>query len=255
MIKIFSFVASCAGKKSKTLRYSNSIADTFSKKVEALGGEISYEVMTGDGLKINFCRSCNSCFSKGKCPLAGTDDIETLKEKFRSADIIFFGTPVYFGDISGVARCLFDRISYWAHQFELAGKIVAVFSTASNNHGQEVADRLKVFFDYMGAVVASSSYVYTTAGSPNIFIESEFNAALDEISENLLNTIKDPVSKITDNQQVYWYFRTIITRQEMKIQKITGVKPAAEILVCHERGMENYRTFDKYFMTQFKIQL
>lgn len=255
MIKIFSFIASCAGKKSKTLRYSDALAAAFTKKVEAIGGSVEYEKMTGDQLKINFCRSCNSCFTKGKCPLAESDDVEQLKEKFLSADIIFFGTPVYLGDISGVARCVLDRISYWAHRFELAGKIAVVYSTASNNHGQETADRLRDFLECMGAVIASSSCAFLNSGKPNIYLEKEMTPAMEELSENLLNVLKNPTSKITENQKIYWCVRNVMLKNQMKYYQLTGIKPWDEFLVCNERGMLNYKNFDEYFVTKFNCQI
>lgn len=255
MIKIFSFIGSCAGKQSRTLRYSDELAAAFTKKVEALGEQVQYESMTGDQLKINFCRSCNSCFKTGACPLAKTDDVETLKEKFLDADVIFFGSPVYLGDISGVARCVLDRISYWAHRFELAGKIVVVLVTASNNHAQETAERMRGFFDCMGAIIASSSWAFTNDGPPNIYLKEEMEPALDELSENLLNVLKNPAAKITDYHEKYWLIRKAMLKQAMAFQRFTGLKTWDEFLVCHDRGMENFKTYAEYFMSKFKVQI
>lgn len=252
MIKIFSFVASCAGEKSNTLRYSDALSAALTKQAETIGEHISYESLTGDKLKINFCRSCNNCFKKGVCPLDETDDIKWLKEKFLSADIIFFGTPVYSGDISGVARCVFDRISYWAHRFELAGKIVAVFSTSSGNHMQETADRLKFFFEYMGAVVATSSYAVTTAGHPNLYLEHELNPAADEISKKILDVWKNPAPNITEQIEKYFAIRNLMTKRALLYEKLTDVKPWEKFVVCHSRGMENYSTYAEYFISRRK---
>lgn len=252
MIKIFSFIASCAGEKSRTLMYSNALANAFTKKAESIGEKVNYEYLTGENLKINFCRSCSNCFKQGICPLSGTDDVEMLKEKFLTSDIIFFGTPVYSADISGVARCLLDRISCWVHRFELAGKIVAVFSTASSNHAQETADRLKMFFEYMGAAVASSSCGFTTEGHPNVYLEDQLNPAAEELAENLLNTWKNPVSKISDLQEKYWVVRKIMARKVFKYEELTGVKPWDEFIVYKSREMDKYSTYAEYFMKHFQ---
>lgn len=252
MIKIFSCIASCAGEKSRTLIYSNALAAAFTRQAETIGEQVSYESLTGDKLKINFCRSCNSCFKKGVCPLAGTDDVEGLKEKFLAADIIFFGTPVYLGDISGVARCVFDRISYWAHRFELAGKVVAVFSTSSGNHMQETADRLKEFFEYMGAVVATSSYGVTNTGYPNLYLEHELNLAVDEVSKKILDVWQNPAPNITEQIEKYFAIRNRMTKKALLYEELTGVKPWEEFSVCHSRGMENYSTYAEYFTSRRK---
>ena len=42
-----------------------------------------------------------------------------------------------------MAKCVLDRISYWAHRFELAVKLGITFAAASNSFGQSTADRLK----------------------------------------------------------------------------------------------------------------
>lgn len=250
MIKIFSFIASCAGEKSRTLTYSNALAAAFTRQAEAIGEQVSYESLTGDKLKINFCRSCNNCFKKGVCSLAGTDDVERLKEKFLAADIIFFGTPVYLTDISGVARCIFDRITYWSHRFELAGKVVAVFSTSSGNHMQEVADRLKEFFEYMGAVVATSSYGVTKEGYPNLYLEHELTPAVNEVSKKILNVWQNPAPNITEKMEQYFAIRNHMTKRALLYEELTGIKPWDEFTVCHSRGMENFPTYAEYFSSR-----
>lgn len=247
MIKVFSFIASCAGEKSRTLMYSNALAAALTKRAEMIGEQVSYESLTGEKLKINFCRSCGNCFRKGICPLAGTDDVEMLKEKFLSSDIIFFGTPVYLADISGVARCVLDRISYWAHRFELAGKTVAVFSTSSGNHMQDTADRLKMFLEYMGAVVATSTYAVTSIGHPNIYLEDELNAAVDEVSEKILDAYKNPASYITENAEKYFALRNLMMKRSLLYEELIGVEAWDEFKVCHSRGTEKYSTYAEYF--------
>lgn len=37
------------------------------------------------------------------------DDVPAIIEKMKNADAIIIGSPVYFGDVSGVLKCLLDR--------------------------------------------------------------------------------------------------------------------------------------------------
>jgi len=171
MIRIFSWIGSCAGKASKTLRYSNRLAETVQKKAEGIGEAVSYEYMTGDMLRLDYCRSCNNCFMKGKCPLDSQDDMGILKQKLLDCDILFIGSPVYMGGMSAITKNVIDRIAYWSHRFELTGKVGAVFATTSASYGSETADQLAFLARMNGVVVAHTGYATLNAGSPNLYLD------------------------------------------------------------------------------------
>ncbi len=66
------------------------------------------------------CKSCFACKTKdgksyGKCPVK--DDLTAIYKKVEEADAIIFGSPIYFGRISGemasfMERLLFPYLSY-----------------------------------------------------------------------------------------------------------------------------------------------
>jgi len=64
------------------------------------------ELITLYHKRINDCTNCGVC-SKGDCPI--DDDVPKIIDSMKKADIIIIGTPVYFGDVSGVLKCLIDR--------------------------------------------------------------------------------------------------------------------------------------------------
>ena len=159
MIKIFSFAASCAGKGSHTAAFSDVLAQSFTELAEAEGETVAYECMTGADVRVDYCRSCISCFIKGFCPLDRSDDMELLKRKMLEADILFFGTPVYLWQMSGIAKSVIDRISYWAHRMELFGKPCLVYSTTDSSHGPEVSKELSTLLRFTGAVEIGRAHV------------------------------------------------------------------------------------------------
>lgn len=63
-------------------------------------------------------KGCTECFackvknspSYGKC--AYKDDIRELLWEVANADAVAFGSPVYFGDITGQLRCFLERLFY-----------------------------------------------------------------------------------------------------------------------------------------------
>ena len=61
------------------------------------------------------CKSCFACKLKGgqsygKC--AVKDDITPVLEQLSQADAIIFGSPIYFGGVSGMLRCFEERLLF-----------------------------------------------------------------------------------------------------------------------------------------------
>lgn len=71
-----------------------------------------------------------------------TDDFPALVPKLSDPSIagIIIGTPVYFGNMSGLCKAFLDRcIVLWQDDFALANKVVGVLAVGgSRNGGQEV---------------------------------------------------------------------------------------------------------------------
>ena len=55
------------------------------------------------------CIGCMACRSKGTCVLP-QDDAHKIAEEIKNCDGIIVGTPVYWGNMNGYLKCLFDRL-------------------------------------------------------------------------------------------------------------------------------------------------
>ena len=71
------------------------------------------ELIHLDNLKFTGCKSCFACKrigspSFGRC--AVHDDLKPVLEQILNADIVLFGAPIYFGDITAGLRALFERL-------------------------------------------------------------------------------------------------------------------------------------------------
>lgn len=229
MIKIFSFAASCAGKKSHTAAFSDILAQAFMKKAALEKETVEYECLTGADLRIDYCRSCISCFMKGYCPLDQLDDCAKLKKKMLEADILFFGTPVYLWQMSGIAKSVLDRISYWTHRYELMGKPCLVFSSTDSSHGPEVSKELSMLMRFTGAIVIDAG----TMTCKEIQIDPY------ETASKLMEVYKDPASGVTYLQQKAFLSRVILIRRYFKNIKETG-QIAEEARIFRERGLDQY---------------
>ncbi|MBC7326844.1 flavodoxin family protein [bacterium] len=120
-MKMVIFVGS-RGKNGRTASASRALLEGF---VEA-GGE--GELVFLPDLNIERCKQCQddgwgTCRSEGRC--SQEDDMPTLIEKIKGADIVVFATPVYFGSLSESTRAFLDRlrrIAWHEKQEGIAGK-------------------------------------------------------------------------------------------------------------------------------------
>jgi multimeric flavodoxin WrbA len=59
-------------------------------------------------LDISGCKGCKYCKSHDTCRM--DDDMQTLYTKIRGADVLIFGTPVYFSQMTGQMKQFIDRL-------------------------------------------------------------------------------------------------------------------------------------------------
>ncbi|MCH5201485.1 MAG: flavodoxin family protein [Oscillospiraceae bacterium] len=65
-------------------------------------------------LTFSGCRSCFACkkagAETGRC--MWKDDLQPVFEKMLSADVVFMGSPIYLGNVSGMMFCLMERLVF-----------------------------------------------------------------------------------------------------------------------------------------------
>ena len=93
-------------------------------------------------LRIERCRQCDergwgACRSEGKCVVE--DDLASLVDRIRSAQVVVFATPVYWGDLSESLRAFLDRLRritrHDAGREGITGKIAAGIGLAGGGGG------------------------------------------------------------------------------------------------------------------------
>ena len=83
---------------------------------KAAGGDsVETELVHFYSLEYTGCRSCFACKMKngrsyGRC--AVKDGITPLLEAIPQADAVVFGSPIYFGGVSGMLRCFEERLLF-----------------------------------------------------------------------------------------------------------------------------------------------
>lgn len=76
-----------------------------SKIYESLNGE--KELVFLRALNFSHCKGCLACYSTGACVIK--DDMEQLFSSLLSADLIIIGSPLYYGNVSGLMKQFIDR--------------------------------------------------------------------------------------------------------------------------------------------------
>lgn len=84
------------------------MVDSFLAGAQQAGAEVEHIRLAG--LKISPCTACKSCWKKtpGHCVIR--DDMAMLLEKFTTADLVIFATPIYVDNVSGLMKTFFDRL-------------------------------------------------------------------------------------------------------------------------------------------------
>ncbi|MFA6897167.1 MAG: flavodoxin family protein [Patescibacteria group bacterium] len=70
--------------------------------------------------KIERCGGCLACDDDGVCGIR--DDMNAIIEKLKANDLIVFGSPNYFSNVSGLMKDFFDRLHPVLVDDKLSGK-------------------------------------------------------------------------------------------------------------------------------------
>lgn len=96
-MRIFAYVSSMRKEYSRLLRITNEIIE---KLRELCQIEECY-IATPEKDVIELCNGCMGCLSMGRCVKDTKDQMESLKERMVSADLIILASPVYLHNING----------------------------------------------------------------------------------------------------------------------------------------------------------
>jgi NAD(P)H-dependent FMN reductase len=69
------------------------------------------EIVNVNDLKFSPCRGCMQCRKCGRCCLL-EDDAHRVAEKIAACDVLVVAAPVYWGNMPGTLKTLFDRMVY-----------------------------------------------------------------------------------------------------------------------------------------------
>lgn len=92
--------------------------------LDATGAE--YELVHLKDYTIRPCLNCKFCHKAFAC--AQKDDIHILHKKLVEADVIVFGSPTHFSNVSGIMKNFMDRCLPFYFSRQLEGKRVVILT-------------------------------------------------------------------------------------------------------------------------------
>ncbi len=88
--------------------------------------EEDYELIKLKDIDISPCKNCMGCHDTFEC--AVKDGMQQIYQKLIDADVIVFGSPTFFDNVSGRMKTFMDRCLPFYFSGELEGKKVVVLS-------------------------------------------------------------------------------------------------------------------------------
>ncbi len=132
------------------------IATALDEMIKIFDAEgVETELIQVGNKDIRGCVSCGYCYEHGKCLV--NDIVNEIADKFKDADGLVVGSPVYYSSPNGTLIALLDRLFY-STDFSKQFKVGAAVVSARRGGNTASFDVLNKYFTISGMPVASSTY-------------------------------------------------------------------------------------------------
>lgn len=150
MKKVVAFVGSA--RRGHTLQ----AAEDFLRHLAAYG-DVESEVVRLADYRLEYCRGCKACFSKGEeyCPLR--DDRDVLFAKMEAADGVVLASPNFSFGPSGLMKSFLDRLGFACHRPRFHGKAFTSIVVQGFFRGGPIVRQLNILGRAVGFEVVKGS--------------------------------------------------------------------------------------------------
>ncbi len=124
---------------------------------------IEAELIRVGHLPVRGCIACGSCH-KGEGGCAIDDIVNKIAEKFKDADGMVVGSPVYYAAANSTLTALLDRLFY-STRFDKRMKVGTSVAVARRGGCSATFDQLNKYFTISGMPVASGQYWNSVHGA------------------------------------------------------------------------------------------
>lgn len=108
-MKVLLINGSPKGKNSNTLKLANKFVEGLVEERQGAGEDVVVDVLDVSSLNIGACRGCFCCWKStpGKCVIR--DDMPSVLQKQKDADVIVWSFPLYYFNVPGSLKNMIDR--------------------------------------------------------------------------------------------------------------------------------------------------
>ncbi len=125
------------------------------KKIFDAEDNIETEILHIGNQGIRGCIACRTCSKTGKCVF--DDIVNETADKFKEADGLVVGTPVYYGSANATLIAFLDRL-FFSTSFDKTMKVGTAVCTARRGGITATFDELNKYFTISGMPIASGQY-------------------------------------------------------------------------------------------------
>lgn len=93
------------------------------------------ELVLLKNLKIEPCNACGGCYDSHECII--NDDMKSIYNKLKKANIIILGSPTYFDNVTGIMKNFIDRCLPLYLSRSLKNKKAALVTVGNYTEGEE----------------------------------------------------------------------------------------------------------------------
>lgn len=116
---------------------------------------VETELIQVGHLDVRGCIACGHCYKESKCVFQ--DVVNEVAEKFKEADGIVLGSPVYYASANATLTAFADRLFYSSH-FDKTMKVGAAVVSARRGGNTATFDQLNKYFSISSMPIVSSQY-------------------------------------------------------------------------------------------------
>ena len=116
---------------------------------------VEVELIQVGHLPIRGCIGCGQCYKLGKCVF--DDLVNEVAEKFREADGLVLGSPVYYASANATLMAFVQRLFY-STRFPKTMKVGTPICVARRGGLSSTYDEMNKFFGISGMPIASGQY-------------------------------------------------------------------------------------------------
>ena len=123
---------------------------------------IDYEIVNIGTNAIRGCIACGTCHTKGQCVF--DDMVNEVNAKFKEADGLVVGSPVYYASANASVIALLDRMFY-SSNFDKTMKVGCSVVVARRGGLSSTFDELNKYFTISQMPIVSSNYWNSVHGA------------------------------------------------------------------------------------------